>query len=60
MFLRHVANRILELDRGVLVDWACDYDTFLQRKEDVLATEETLWRKFDQKLKEEEIWIRKA
>ncbi len=60
MFLRHVANRILELDRGVLVDWACDYDTFLQRKADVLATEETLWRKFDQKLKEEEIWIRKG
>ncbi len=60
MFLRHVANRILELDRGVLVDWACDYDTFLQRKQDVLATEETLWRKFDQKLKEEEIWIRKG
>ncbi len=60
MFLRHVANRILELDRGVLVDWACDYDTFLQRKEEVLATEETLWRKFDQRLKEEEIWIRKG
>lgn len=60
MFLRHVANRILELDRGVLVDWACDYDTFLKRKEDVLSTEETLWRKFDQKLKEEEVWIRKG
>jgi ATP-binding cassette subfamily F protein uup len=60
MFLRHVANRILELDRGQLVDWACGYDTFLQRKADVLATEETLWRKFDQKLKEEEIWIRKG
>jgi ATP-binding cassette subfamily F protein uup len=60
MFLRHVANRILELDRGRLVDWACDYDTFLQRKADVLATEETLWRKFDQKLKEEEVWIRKG
>lgn len=60
MFLRHVANRILELDRGQLVDWACDYDTFVQRKADVLATEETLWRKFDQKLKEEEIWIRKG
>lgn len=60
MFLRHVANRILELDRGNLVDWACDYDTFLKRKEDVLATEETLWRKFDQKLKEEEVWIRKG
>ncbi len=60
MFLRHVANRILELDRGHLVDWACDYDTFLKRKEEVLATEEALWRRFDQKLKEEEIWIRKG
>ena len=60
MFLRHVANRILELDRGRLVDWACGYDTFLERKAEVLATEETLWRKFDQKLKEEEIWIRKG
>lgn len=60
MFLRHVATRILELDRGTLVDWSCDYDTFLKRKEDVLATEETLWRKFDRKLREEEIWIRKG
>lgn len=59
-FLRHVATRILELDRGQLVDWACDYDTFMNRKEEVLAAEETRWRKFDQKLKEEEIWIRKG
>ena len=60
MFLRHVANRILELDRGQLVDWACDYDTFLKRKADVLATEEALWKRFDQKLKEEEVWIRQG
>lgn len=60
MFLRHVANRILELDRGRLVDWACDYDTFLQRKDEVLAAEEAAWRRFDQKLKEEEIWIRQG
>ena len=60
MFLRQVANRILELDRGNLVDWACDYDTFLKRKADVLATEDALWRRFDQKLKEEEVWIRQG
>lgn len=60
MFLRHVASRILELDRGHLVDWACDYDTFLRRKEEVLDAEEAAWRRFDQKLKEEEIWIRKG
>lgn len=60
MFLRRVAGRILELDRGRLVDWACDYDTFLRRKEEVLEAEEAAWRRFDQKLREEEIWIRKG
>ena len=60
MFLRRVAGRILELDRGRLADWACDYDTFLRRKEEVLEAEEAAWRRFDQKLREEEIWIRKG
>ncbi|SIO30574.1 ATP-binding cassette domain-containing protein [Halodesulfovibrio marinisediminis] len=60
MFLRKVANRIVELDRGHLADWSCDYDTFLERKEEVLHAEEEEWRRMDQKLKEEEIWIRKG
>ncbi|MGA1539744.1 MAG: ATP-binding cassette domain-containing protein, partial [Chthoniobacterales bacterium] len=34
-FLRRLANRIVELDRGRLFGWACDYDTFLQRKADL-------------------------
>ena len=32
MFLRRLAGRILEIDRGKLFDWTCDYDTFLRRK----------------------------
>ena len=40
MFLRRVATRILEIDRGTLFDWSCDYDTFLQRKQAFLDAEE--------------------
>ena len=59
-FLRALANRIVELDRGRLFDFACDYDTFLQRKEELLHNESEEWRRFDKKLAEEEIWIRKG
>ncbi len=60
MFLRRMANRILEIDRGRLFDWSCDYDTFLVRKEQALATEEKENALFDKRLAEEEIWIRKG
>jgi ATP-binding cassette subfamily F protein uup len=58
MFLRRLATRILEIDRGRLFDWSCDYDTFLSRKEAALAAEETQNALFDKKLAEEEVWIR--
>ncbi len=58
MFLRKLATRILEIDRGRLFDWSCDYDTFLDRKEAALAAEETQNALFDKKLAEEEVWIR--
>ncbi len=60
MFLRRLATRILDLDRGKLVDWRCDYDTFLRRKQAVLAEEEVRNRRFDRKLTKEEIWIRQG
>ena len=47
MFLRRLATRILEIDRGRLFDWSCDYDTFLSRKEDALAAEEKQFALFD-------------
>jgi ATP-binding cassette subfamily F protein uup len=58
MFLRKLADRILEIDRGRLFDWSCDYETFLKRKEDALAGEEKQNALFDKKLAEEEVWIR--
>lgn len=59
-FLRRLATRILEIDRGQLFDWSCDYDTFLQRKEQALAAEEKQNALFDKRLAEEEKWIRQG
>ena len=60
MFLRKLATRIWEIDRGRIFDWSCDYDTFLKRKEQALATEDKQNALFDKRLAEEEIWIRKG
>jgi ATP-binding cassette subfamily F protein uup len=57
-FLRRLATRIVELDRGRLVDWAADYDRYLDRKEAALAAEEREFAEFDKKLAKEEQWIR--
>lgn len=59
-FLRRVANRIWELDRGRLFDWDCGYDTFLDRKAATLAAEEKQNALFDKRLAEEEAWIRRG
>ena len=60
VFLRRLATRIVELDRGRLVSWACDYDTYLVRKQDVLEAEERQQALFDKKLAQEEAWIRRG
>ena len=57
-FLTRLAKRILEIDRGQLFDWSCDYPTFLKRKELALHAEEKQQSLFDKKLAQEEIWIR--
>ena len=57
-FLRRVATRIIELDRGRLADWGADYDVYLQRKEAALSAEAREWAEFDKKLAKEEVWIR--
>ena len=59
-FIRQVATRILDLDRGQLTSWDCDYDTYLVRKAELLASEAKQQAIFDKKLAEEEIWIRKG
>ncbi len=57
-FLTKLATRIVEIDRGKLFDWSCDYETFLKRKEQALLAEEKQQALFDKKLAEEEVWIR--
>ncbi|MEI7998497.1 MAG: ATP-binding cassette domain-containing protein [Candidatus Omnitrophota bacterium] len=60
MFMTHLATRIIELDRGKIFNWSCDYQTFLERKQMVLENEATQRADFDKKLAEEEVWIRKG
>lgn len=59
-FLRRLATRIMEIDRGRLFDWSCDYDTFLVRKESALAVEDKQNALFDKRLAIEEVWIRQG
>ncbi|MBM4092717.1 MAG: ATP-binding cassette domain-containing protein, partial [Planctomycetes bacterium] len=59
-FLRKLAGRVLEIDRGRLFDWSCDYDTFLKRKDEALAAEEKQNALFDKRLAQEETWIRQG
>jgi ATP-binding cassette subfamily F protein uup len=60
VFLERLATRIVELDRGSLHDWACDYPTFLKRRDEFLIAEARQRDLFDKKLAREETWIRKG
>ncbi len=59
-FLQNLATRIWEVDRGRIYDWSCDYDTFLNRKEQAIAAQEKQDALFDKRLAEEEVWIRQG
>jgi ATP-binding cassette subfamily F protein uup len=59
VFLRKLATRIIELDRGLLTSWSCDYDTFLVRKQAALEAEAVQRALFDKRLAQEEVWIRR-
>ncbi len=60
IFLQNLATRIIELDRGSLFDWDCDYPTFVKRKEEMLSAEAQQNALFDKKLAQEEAWIRQG
>jgi ABC transport system ATP-binding/permease protein len=57
-FLSNVANRIVEIDRGKLQGYDCNYETFLDRREALRLAEEKHNDLFDKRLNEEEVWIR--
>jgi ATP-binding cassette subfamily F protein uup len=59
-FLRRLATRILELDRGALTDWPGDYDNYLRRREERQNAEALANARFDRKLSDEEVWIRQG
>jgi len=60
MFLQKLASRIVELDRGHLTSWACGYESYLERKQLEIETEEKQRGLFDKKLAKEETWIRQG
>jgi ABC transport system ATP-binding/permease protein len=59
-FLRRLATRIIELDRGALTSWPGDYETFQRKKEEWLANESLQQDKVDKRLAGEEVWLRQG
>ncbi len=59
-FLQRMATRIVEVDRGRLVSFDCDYGAYLERRQAMLDSEEKAWQDFDKKLAKEEIWVRQG
>ncbi|MCX8578365.1 ABC transporter ATP-binding protein [Gilliamella sp. B2717] len=59
-FIRQMATRIIDLDRGKVASWGGDYDSYLVGKEEALRVEELQNAEFDKKLAQEEVWIRQG
>ncbi|MCG9787014.1 ABC transporter ATP-binding protein [Vibrio mediterranei] len=59
-FIRSMATRIVDLDRGQLVSYPGSYETYLVEKEEALRVEEMQNAEFDKKLAQEEVWIRQG
>ena len=59
-FLQKLALRIVEIDRGKLISYNCNYRTYLERRQTLLNAEEKQWHDFDKKLAKEEAWIRQG
>lgn len=59
-FIRRMATRIIDLDRGKLVSYPGNYEQYLQEKEENLRVEALQNELFDKRLAQEEVWIRKG
>ncbi|PFG56171.1 ATP-binding cassette subfamily F protein uup [Vibrio sp. ES.051] len=59
-FIKSMATRIVDLDRGQLASFPGDYDNYLIEKEEMLRVEEMQNAEFDKKLAQEEVWIRQG
>ena len=58
--VKHLATRIVELDRGKLTSFPGDFEAYLRKKDELLEIEARAMAKFDKKLAEEEAWIRRG
>jgi ABC transport system ATP-binding/permease protein len=59
-FLQRLATRIVEIDRGRLIAFPCNYATYLNRRQALLEAQEKEWDEFDKKLAREETWVRQG
>ena len=59
-FIKSMATRIVDLDRGKLSSFPGDYENYLLEKEEALRVEEMQNAEFDKKLAQEEVWIRQG
>lgn len=59
-FMDNLATRFVEIDRGKVMEFNCNYNTYLKRKKEMLATEDKHNALFDKRLSQEEAWIREG
>jgi len=59
-FLQRLSTRILEIDRGRLSSWECDYSTFMDRKAALLEAQAQEAKVFDKKMQQEERWAKRG
>jgi len=59
-FIRNMATRIVDLDRGQLTSYPGNYEEYLVKKQQDLEVEAAQNAEFDKKLAQEEVWIRQG
>ncbi len=59
-FMDNLATRFIEIDRGKIMEFNCNYNTYLKRKKEMLETEDKHNALFDKRLSQEEAWIREG
>jgi len=59
-FMDNLATRFIEIDRGQLAEFNCNYSTYIERKKEMLAIEDKHNALFDKRLSQEEVWIRQG
>lgn len=59
-FLKKISTRILDLEGGVVTSWNCDYETYLERREELNASIAAGNAEFDKLLAREEAWLRQG